>query len=356
MLYALILAGGLGSRLWPKSRNALPKQFLNLTGQETMIQTTVRRILPLIPAERIFVVTGERYTDLVRQQLPALPESNIIAELSGKNTGPAIGLGALHIAQADPEATMVVLTADHLIPNEVVFRQAIQAAEALAKEGRLVTLGITPTGPETGFGYIQRGQKLGGYQGLDTYQVAAFLEKPALPMAQKFYESGEYYWNSGMFIWQVPKLMAEFQSHLPDFAAQLEQLGQAIFHNNGTNVADIWDQIKSESIDFGLMEKAKDVAVVPLDAGWNDVGSWAALYSELAEAPGHNVAINAEHLSVESQGILIQGNGKMIATIGLENVAIIQTDEVVLVCALDKTQDVKKIVTQLQAEKRSDYL
>jgi mannose-1-phosphate guanylyltransferase len=251
---------------------------------------------------------------------------------------------------------MAVLTADHLIPDEPTFRQAIQAAEAMANTGRLVTLGITPTGPETGFGYIHRGDMLGRYHGLDTYCVAAFLEKPALPMAQEFYESGEYYWNSGMFIWQVSKLMAEFKTHMPVFASQLEQLRQAIFGEREDSIAQIWGQIKAESIDFGLMEKAQNVAVVPLDAGWNDVGSWAALYSELAEMTGHNVVINAEHLTTDSSGVLIQGNGKMIATIGVDNIAIIQTDDALLVCALDKTQDVKKIVTQLQDKQRGDFL
>jgi len=357
MLYALILAGGVGSRLWPKSRDSLPKQFLNLTGVETMLQMAVRRISPLVPPERIFVVTGERYVGLVKEQLPMLRPENIIAEMSGKNTAPAIGLGALHIAQVDPQATMAVLTADHLIPNETAFCQALQAAVEVAQSGRLVTLGVTPTGPETGFGYIHRGETIDHHQGGEVYKVKAFLEKPALPTAQKFYESGEYYWNSGMFIWCVAALFDALRKHMPTLAGQLEQLKEAIFNaETSYTVADIWPQIESESIDFGLMEKAQNAAVVPLNAGWNDVGNWAALYYELAQELGQNVSVNAQHLSIDSQGVLVQGNGKLVVTIGLENVAIIETDDAILVCAIDKTQDVKKVVEHLKTEKKEHYL
>jgi mannose-1-phosphate guanylyltransferase len=357
MLYALILAGGVGSRLWPKSRDSLPKQFLNLTGVETMLQIAVRRISPLVPPERIFVATGERYVGLVKEQLPMLRPENIIAEMSGKNTAPAIGLGALHIAQADPQATMAVLTADHLISNETAFCQALQTAAEVAQSSQLVTLGITPTGPETGFGYIQRGEMMDHYQGGEVYKVKAFLEKPALPTAQKFCESGEYYWNSGMFIWRVATLFEALRQHMPTLAGQLEQLKEAIFNaETSCIVADIWPQIESESIDFGLMEKAQNVAVVPLNAGWNDVGNWAALYYELAQELGQNVSVNAQHLSIDSQGVLVQGNGKLVVTIGLENVAIIETDDAILVCAIDKTQDVKKVVEHLKTEKKEHYL
>jgi mannose-1-phosphate guanylyltransferase len=277
--------------------------------------------------------------------------------MSGKNTAPAIGLGALHIAQADPQATMAVLTADHLISNETAFCQALQTAAEVAQSSQLVTLGITPTGPETGFGYIQRGEMMDHYQGGEVYKVKAFLEKPALPTAQKFCESGEYYWNSGMFIWRVATLFEALRQHMPTLAGQLEQLKEAIFNaETSCIVADIWPQIESESIDFGLMEKAQNVAVVPLNAGWNDVGNWAALYYELAQELGQNVSVNAQHLSIDSQGVLVQGNGKLVVTIGLENVAIIETDDAILVCAIDKTQDVKKVVEHLKTEKKEHYL
>ncbi len=348
-MYALIMAGGVGSRLWPKSRQATPKQFLNLTGQETMIQTTLRRILPLMPPENVFVVTGKRYVALTREQLPELPAENIIGEISGKNTAPAIALGALHIAQSDPAATIAVLTADHLIPAEDTFRAALLAAENVAKQGKLVTLGITPTGPETGYGYIHRGEALNQ----NAYRVRQFLEKPDRQTAQHFFESSEYYWNSGMFIWQLPVLFDELQRAMPGLFAKMQALKTALFSADDDAVAQIWTQVESQSIDVGLMEKSDNVAVVPLDAGWNDVGSWAALYNELAQSSGQNVSINAQHLDVDSSGLLIQGAGKLIATIGLQDLAIIQTEDALLICPRDKAQDVKKIVNQLKQSEQT---
>ncbi|MEM7033197.1 MAG: mannose-1-phosphate guanylyltransferase [Chloroflexota bacterium] len=356
-VFVLVMAGGVGSRLWPKSRNSLPKQFLNVTGKETLIQTTVRRILPIVSPDHIFVATGERYVDIVQAQLPDLPKQNIIAEISGKNTAPAIGLGAIHISQVNPEATMVVLTADHIIPDEEAFRNALLAAIEVAQTGRFATLGVSPTGPDTGFGYIHRGQTVGQFQNQDVFTVQRFLEKPDLSTAQEFFASGDYYWNSGMFIWRISDLLAAFQAHMPQFYKQLELLRSAIFDETSSeSVREIWDQVTSVSIDFGLMEYMTNVAVVPLDAGWNDVGNWAALYQELAENGADNVAVNAEHMAVDSQRVMIQGNGKLVATIGLEDVVIVETDDVILVCKMDKTQDVKKIVETFKQEKRANYL
>lgn len=357
-MYAVILAGGVGSRMWPKSRKAIPKQFLNLTGQETMLQTTVRRVAPIIPPERVFVVTGRRYTSLVAKQLPDLPARNIIAEPSGKNTAPAIGLAALHVEQLEPTATMAVLTADHIIPNETAFRAALLAADDLAQTGKLVTLGIAPTGPEIGYGYIHRGRPtVGQYQGQTAYRVNQFLEKPTLPTARQFIESGDYYWNSGMFVWQTDTFLRELQSHMADLTARLQDLRPPLFDDvSPAAVEAVWQQVRAESIDFGLMEKTDNVAVVPLDAGWNDVGSWAALYDELAETGGENVVVNADHLSIDSRDLLIEGDGRLVATIGVENLAIIQTEDALLVCAKDRTQEVKKIVDALKKQNREVYL
>lgn len=356
-MYAMIIAGGVGTRMWPRSRQASPKQFLDLTGRETMIQATVNRISSLIPPENIVVVTGKRYVSLVRQQLPMLSAENVIGEISGKNTAPAIGLGGLYIERMAPGETMVVLPADHIIPNETAFKNALLAADEVARTGKLVTLGITPTGPETGYGYIHRGEAVGQFRNQTVYQVSQFLEKPDLPTAQEFYNSGEYYWNSGMFIWQVSTFFNEVNRHMPELDAKLGRLKAALFDADSPEaVESIWEQINGESIDVGLMEKAGDVAVVPLDAGWNDVGSWAALHDELAETPEQNVVINARHLNIDSSGLLIQGNGKLIATIGVENLTIIQTDDALLVCAKDKTQDVKKIVEQLKTQNKQEYL
>ena len=322
-----------------------------------MIQTTVRRVLPLVEPDNIFVVTGQDYIDLVQTQLPMLPVENIVAEPNGKNTAPAIGLGAIHIAQKEPNATIAVLTADHIIPDETAFRNALSAAVEVATEGKFVTLGITPTGPETGYGYIHRGANLGQYQAQSVYIVEEFLEKPSLAKAEEFYQSGQYYWNSGMFIWQASDLFKALSQYMPDLHEKLNQIKAVLSQPQAEEtLIKVWNKIKSESIDFGLMEKVDNVAVVPLNAGWNDVGSWSALYDELAQSDDDTVVLNAQHLEVDSSGLLIQGTGKLIATIGLKDVVIIETDDALLVCAKDKTQDVKTIVNDLKTQKKDIYL
>jgi mannose-1-phosphate guanylyltransferase len=353
-MYALILAGGVGTRLWPRSRTNLPKQLLPLMGDRTLVQATVDRIASIIPIEQTFFATNQEYAPLIRKQIPAIPPQNILQEPSAKHTAPCIGLGALHIRQLDPQAVMASLHADHFIVDEEGFRQALLAAEGLARQGYLVTLGVTPTRPETGYGYIERGAQLGQYRGHTAYEISRFLEKPDLATAEKFVTSGSYYWNSGIFIWQISTLMDAFNHYMPGFHKQLEQIGQALIA--GQAIEPIWQQIRPESIDVGIMEKAKKVAVIPIDIGWNDVGSWAAIHEISQVDQNDNAAIGAEHLSFETTGCLIQGNDKLIATIGLKDIVIVDTGDALLVCAKDKVQDVKKVVDWLQKNKRTDLL
>lgn len=227
-MFALILAGGSGTRLWPLSRASLPKQLLALTGGDTLMQMTVKRVLPILPIENIFVATNRNYGSLIKQQVPALLPGNIVEEPSAKNTAPCIGLAAAQMNRLDPTAVMASLHADHFIADEEGFRQALLAAAEVAQQGYLVTLGITPDKPETGYGYIQRGAELGKFNQHQVYQVSRFLEKPDLATAQRFVESGEYYWNSGIFIWQLSTLMQAFQEYLPEFYEQLRQIEQAL--------------------------------------------------------------------------------------------------------------------------------
>jgi mannose-1-phosphate guanylyltransferase len=359
-MFALILAGGAGTRLWPASRASLPKQLLALTGEETMMQATVNRIRPLISPEHIFVVTNRDYGPRIRQQIPGLPAANIIEEPSGKNTAPCIGLAAVQMNRLDPTQVMASLHADHYIADEEGFRQALLAAAEVAQQGYLVTLGITPDRPETGYGYIQRGQAMGQFNRHEAYRVSRFLEKPDLPTAEKFVASGHYYWNSGIFIWQLSTLLEAFKAYMPEFYQQLGQMEQVLAA--GQSIDAIWQGIKPESIDVGLLEKAAKVAVVPVNFGWNDVGSWAAIH-DINILPGvgqaddnNNVALNAELVAFDTTNTLVQGNDRLVATIGLDSLVIIDTEDALLVCHKDRAQDIKMVVEWLKANRRHELL
>lgn len=353
-MFALILAGGAGTRLWPFSRTSLPKQLLSLTGGDTLMQMTVKRVLPIVPIENIFVATNRDYSTLIKQQVPELLPGNIVEEPSAKNTAPCIGLAAARMNRLDPTAVMASLHADHFIADEEGFRQSLLAAAEVAQQGYLVTLGITPDKPETGYGYIQRGADLGKFNQHQVYQVSRFLEKPDLATAQRFVASGEYYWNSGIFIWQLSTLLQSFQDYLPEFYQQLGQMEQALAA--GQAIDSLWQTIRPESIDVGIMERAAKVAVVPVNFGWNDVGSWAAIHDINQKNEQGNVALGVEHVAFDTIGTLVQGNGRLIATIGLEDMVIVDTEDALLVCAKDKVQDIKKVVEWLKLQGRGELL
>jgi len=360
-LYALIMAGGGGTRLWPESRTAFPKQFIKLLDERSLVQIAFDRIIPLIPPERVLIVTGRRYAEMVREQLPALPADNVIAEPSGRNTAPAIGLGAIHLRRRDPSAVMAVLTADHIMRQENTFRAALAAAGAAAQDGRIVTLGITPSGPETGYGYIERGDPLGEFDGHTIFSVTRFREKPDRATAERFVSSGRFFWNSGMFIWQVSTVLKEMEQQQPNLHAALTEMEAALGTLQEAEVTGrVWPTICPISIDYGIMEGAKNVAVLPVDPGWNDVGSWSAVYHEsrgrsLSRPQDDNVAQGGEHLAIDTQGCLIRSK-KLVATIGLQDLIIIETDDALFICPRDQAQRVKTLVNQLEEQGREEYL
>lgn len=356
------MAGGSGTRLWPCSREACPKQLLGLLSDSevetarTMLQEACQRIAPLVPDDKIFVVTSEAYTDVVRQQIPQVPAANVIGELEGHGTAPCIGLSALYLRRLDPEAVMAVLTADHYIEKADELRRALAAAGQVAEAGRLVTLGIEPDRPATGYGYIHRSEKLGEISGHEVYRVEKFTEKPDLATAQVFVESGRYYWNSGMFIWKVSAILREFEKLMPQLYAQLMEIDAALGTAEERAVLErIWPQVENETIDYGIMERAEDMAVIPVDIGWSDVGDWTAL-SELLPADAEGNVVVGQHIGLDTNGCLIHGSSRLVATIGLEDMIIVDTEDALLVCPKERAQEVRDLVRKLRESGREEYL
>ncbi len=355
--YAVILAGGGGTRLWPRSRTAHPKQFLDLAGEETMLQAAYTRIAPIVPPERVLVITNAEYTDTVQYQLPALPAANIIGEPVGRGTAPAIGLAAVLLQQRDPAAIMAVLTADHLISRQETFRRVLLAtAQLAAVPGRLVTLSITPTFAETGYGYVERGEEVERAFGFVAYRVQRFTEKPNRQTAERFVASGRFGWNSGMFVWRSDSILDEMTRQMPTLRAHLAAIAAALGTRDEASVlATVWPQIRAETIDFGIMEGARDVVTLPVDIGWNDVGSWAALADELPANEDGNV-VYGPHVLIDTHNSFIFSDSRLVATVGLENMIVVDTTDALLICPRARAQDVKKVTEALKERGLNAYL
>ncbi len=365
--YALIMAGGSGTRLWPRSRVSHPKQFLDITSEMTMLQESLTRLSPLIPPERVLIATNAGYVDLAAEQAPMVPAANILGEPQGRGTAAAIGLAAIHLRKRDPDAIMIVLTADHLIRDTQALQQALAAASEVAGKGWLVTLGITPSYPETGYGYIELGPVLPNVptfqhsnvptvNGLKAYQVARFVEKPDLARAEEFVSSGRYTWNSGMFAWKVEQILGEMERNMPALYGKLREIERSL----GTPQADevlqkVWPTLANETIDYGVMEKAERVAVLPVEIGWSDVGSWASVYDVLPHDEQGN-AVVGNHLSLDTSGTLIYSPDRLVATIGLEDMIVVDTGDALLICPRSRAQEVKQIVEMLRARGLERYL
>jgi mannose-1-phosphate guanylyltransferase len=358
-MYIVILAGGSGTRFWPLSRKKNPKQLMSVFGGRSMLQRTVERVLPLKP-ERILVVTNVLQAEETARQLAFVKGDvvSIIEEPLARNTAPAIGLAAAIIERQDPSAVMAVLPADHYIDDEEEFRATLLKADAAASRLNLVTLGIVPTRPETGFGYIEA-DRGGGTEGV--FPVRRFVEKPGREKALEYLESGDFFWNSGMFVWRADVILDRIRTHMPDLWSGLSVLHipENIGHLSSLmrHVADLYRRIAAESIDYGVMEKAEGVVVIPSTFGWSDVGSWSAL-PEVMEPDGDgNVIINGERVvSMDSRDNLVRGGQRLVALLGVRDFIIVDTGDALLICPKDRAQDVKKVTEALGEKGFEDLL
>lgn len=357
MLVALIMAGGKGERFWPKSRERLPKQFLNLTGKGTLLQLTVQRIRNIMDWNQIFIICGGEYVDLVREQLPQLPPANIIVEPEGRNTAPCIALGALHIQKTFPGAVMAVLPSDHYVRDEVDYCNQVLAAEEVALEGEnLVTLGIRPTRPETGYGYIQVGRYYGTFAGRESYQVLRFVEKPDVATAARYLDSEDFLWNSGMFIWQTEAILRTFARYMPTLYASLERISEAWGSPLGSQILKAeYSLMEKTSIDYGIMEKAESIYVLPCDFTWDDVGSWTAL-ERIGETDTAGNVLKGQIISVNNEGCIIEGSERLIATMGLKDLIIVDSGDVLMICPKSEAQNVRQLIQQMKDQGINTHL
>lgn len=356
-MYAVIMAGGKGSRFWPRSREVKPKHLLDIVSDQSIIRETVDRISPMIPPERILIVTGRSHAAELIRQLPELPEENIIIEPVGRNTAPCIGLAALYIKKKAPDAVMLVLPSDHLIADERQFRKILGVAAAAARRGNhLVTVGIRPTGPETGYGYIEQGEERAEIEGEKIYEVRSVREKPDLAQARALLSQGGFSWNSGMFIWTVPAILQALEEWLPDLYEGLLQIEAALGSAREASVIDqVYRSARSVSIDYGVMEKAKNTLVIPGDFGWSDVGSWDALWEVSARDEKGN-AVRGRVVNVASRNCLVHSPGKTVALVDVEDLIIVETGDALMICRRGSSQDVRKAVDQLERENRQELL
>ncbi len=356
-MFAVIMAGGKGSRFWPRSREKMPKHLLDIQGERTIIRETVDRIRPLVPPERTLIVTGRSHAAELIRQLPEIPAENILIEPVGRNTAPCIGLAALHIRKRFPDAVMLVLPSDHRIGDEITFRKVLAAAGRIAAEGNsLITIGIRPTGPETGYGYIEQGDPFPSGEKEAIHRVRSIREKPPLEQAREFLRRGSFLWNSGMFVWKASTILGAIEKFLPELHAGLLRIREALGAEREEEiVGEVYSAQKAVSIDYGVMEKAENVLVVSRDFDWSDLGSWDALW-EVSEKDENGNAVRGSWIGIDAFDSLVHSPGKMVALVGVRDLLVVETDDALLVCRRGRSQDVRKVVEALEKDGRKRYL
>jgi mannose-1-phosphate guanylyltransferase len=357
MLYAVIMAGGSGTRFWPAGRKCKPKQLLKILGEKTMIRATVDRLRPCVHVENIMVVANVLHYDGIRLELPELADSMIVCEPYARNTAPCIALAAYKLAGINPNALMAVLPADHLIGPETRFRELLNAAATLASsQNSLITFGILPDKPETGYGYIEIGEKVYSQDGISAHRATKFVEKPDRRTAQFYLDSGNFLWNSGMFVFSVSAIIEAFDRHLPEVSSVIKEIGPFLnSHEESEAIRRAYQKVAGISVDYGIMERADNVLVIPADLDWNDVGSWGSLDSVWGRDENGHVS-RGELISLLSKRCVVDSGDKLVALIGVEDLVVVDTPDALLICRKDMAQEVRNLQKLLMDHGRDDLL
>jgi len=355
-MFGVIMAGGGGTRLWPKSREHSPKQMHALAGAKPLVQEMTERLQRIVGDDRVYVITNSHHARAIEGMMPSIAE-RILVDPYRRDTAACIGLAAVYLSRLEEDAVMGVFSSDHFIGADERFDRVIRIAEKVAMAGHVVTIGIKPTGPETGFGYIEMGNLWQAVDGREVYRVRRFVEKPDRRRAKQYWAAGNYLWNSGMFMWSIPTVLSLFEKHLPDTYARLMRIRDAIGTAAEQEIVDHeYKGMARISVDYGIMEKLDEILVVPGDFDWCDIGSWATV-CEIAPKDDAGNAVRAKHVGLDTKNCLILGtDDRVIATIGIEDLIVVDTDDALLICRKDRAQDVKKIVDKLKERDLDDYL
>ncbi len=358
-MYAVIMAGGSGTRLWPMSRNNFPKQLHQLVSDKSLIQETFERLRTFLPVKNIYISTAEKYIHETRRHLPELPESNYIIEPVARNTGPAIAYIASYFHAKDPDAIVATFASDHSVAKIEEFKNAIIAAEKVIEKypDHIVTVGLNPTYPDTGLGYIKMNNLIDTIGETKIFSVKQFVEKPDFDTAKKYVASWQYLWNASYFIWKASTLFELFKDFAPDFINPMKKIEEAFKKNTNKKVIqEAFENMPAAPFDTVIMEKAPKVLVIPADLGWSDIGSWASLHDILATSTGSNIIAKGNHIGIDNQNCLVYAKDKLVATVGLQNVIVVDTDDVMLICHKEHAQNIKKLIDKLKDEGKHLYL